>query len=160
MRSSTASVSGAGSPSLGPRCLIGAPSWRERAEAAVNEYAQGTFRRELAAVEDEVKRAEDQLRIATNAPPEWAEQIRAKGYLLYVKGPALTRELNVKKATFEVKQARSKRHVLEDYTRVKTLAELNDRVARARTDESARKAAYERAKAAGVGIIGKILGRR
>ncbi len=133
---------------------------RERAEDAVNEYAEGIFRRELAAVEDEVKRAEDQLRVATNAPPDWAEQIRAKGYLLFVNGPAHTRELSVKKATFEVEQARSKRHVLEYYTRVKTLEELNDRVAKARADESARKAAYERARAAGVGIIGKILGRR
>ena len=118
----------------------------------------GRFEEELAAVEDEVKRAEDQLRVASNAPLEWAEQIRAKGYLLYVKGPALTRELNVRKATFEVEQARSKRHILENYTKVKTLEELNDRVVKARADESARKAAYERAKAAGVGIIGKVVG--
>jgi hypothetical protein len=132
----------------------------ERAVAAVNEYAEGTFRREMAAVDDEVKRAEDRLRVATNAPPDWAERIRAKGYLLLVKGPAHARELNVKKAAFEVEQARSKKHVLENYTKVKTLEELNDRVAKARADESARKAAYERAKAAGVGVIGNVLGRR
>jgi hypothetical protein len=32
---------------------------RERAESAVNEYAEGAFRLELAAAEDEGKRAED-----------------------------------------------------------------------------------------------------
>jgi hypothetical protein len=133
---------------------------RERAEAAVDEYAEGTFRRELAAVEDEVMRAEDQLRVATDAPPDWAERIRAKGYLLLVNSSAHARELNIKKAVFAVEEARSKRHILENYTKVKTLKELNDRVAMARADESARKAAYERAKATGVGIIGKVLGRR
>jgi hypothetical protein len=133
---------------------------RERAEAAVKEYTEGTFRRELAAVEDEVKRDEDQLRIATEAPPDWAEQIRAKGYLLLVKGSVHTREMSIKKATFAVEQARSKKRVLESYTRVKTLEELNDRVAKARADESAGKAAYERAKAANVGLIGRVMGRR
>ena len=133
---------------------------RERAEAAVNEYAEGIFRRELAAVEYEVKRAEDQLRVATNAPEDWAERIRAKGYLLFVKVPTHAWELYIKKAVFAVEHARSKRHVLENYTKLKTLAYLNDRVAKARADESARKAAYERAKATGVGIIGKVLGGR
>jgi hypothetical protein len=133
---------------------------REAAEAAVSEYAEGKFRRELAAVEDEIKRAEDQLRVATNAPPDWAERVQAKNYLLFVKGPAHARELNIKNAIFVVEQARSKKHVLENYTKVKTLEELNDRVVKARADESARKTAYERAKATGVGIIGKVLGGR
>jgi hypothetical protein len=62
--------------------------------------------------------------------------------------------LNIKKSVFAVEQARSKRHVIENHTKVKTLRELNDRVAKARADESARKAAFERAKATGVGIIG------
>ncbi len=103
------------------------------AEAAVNEYAEGIFRRELAAVDNEVERAEDQLNVATNAPPDWAERIRAKGYLLLVKGSALTRELNVKKAAVYVEQARSKRHVPDGlHQLVKILEELNDRVAKAR----------------------------
>jgi HlyD family secretion protein len=133
---------------------------RERAEAAVYEYAEGTFRRELAAVEVEVKQAEGQLRVATNAPPDWAERIRAKGYLLFVTSYAPSRKLNIKKAVFAAEQARSKRQVLEKYTKVKTLKELNDRVAKSRADETVMKAAYERAKTAGVGIIGKVLGRR
>jgi hypothetical protein len=132
---------------------------RERAEAAVKGFTEGAFRRELAAVEDEVKRAEDQLRIATGAPPDWAEQIRAKGYLLFVPSTH-DRELNINKAAFAVQQARSRRHVLQGYTKIKTLEELNERVAKARSDESVKQAAYERAKAAGIGFIARVMGRR
>ena len=56
LRSSTGSVYRATLASLVPRCLIKAQrSRRKRAEAAVNEYAERTFRRELAAAEDEIK---------------------------------------------------------------------------------------------------------
>jgi hypothetical protein len=133
---------------------------RERAEAAVIEYAEVVFRCELAAAEDEVKRAEDQLMVATNAPADWDEQIRAKGYLLFVKGPDHAREFNITKAVFAVEQARCKRRILVDHTNEKRLKELNARLAQARADESAAKDAYERAKASAVGVIGNVLGRR
>jgi hypothetical protein len=68
--------------------------------------------------------------------------------------------LNIKKAVFAVEQARSERHILKNYTKLKTLKDLNDRVGKARADETVRKAAYERATAIGEGIIEKILGRR
>src|SRR5258708_22329172 len=73
---------------------------RELAEVAVKEYAEGTFRRELATAEGEIKQAEDELsRIRTTTDPisEWAERIRSKGYLLLIRGDLRSKELAEKK---------------------------------------------------------------
>jgi hypothetical protein len=119
---------------------------REAAESAVNDYALGTFRRELATAEAEIKQAEEKLSgIATDATGylDWAERIRSKGYLLHITG-ASSKQLAVKKATFTLEQAKSKKLILKQYTRVKTLGDLNNQVARARMDELAKKEAYDR----------------
>jgi hypothetical protein len=134
----------------------------EHAERAVMEYAEGTFRRELATVEAEIKQGEaelDDIKTATDHDQDWAERIRSKGYLLLIQG-LTSNELAVRKATFTVEQAKSKKAVLEQFTRLKALRELKDRVAKARADERAKKAAYDKVSATEVGFIGKYIGHR
>jgi len=104
------------------------------------------------------QKAEDELnrvRPAAAAHQEWVDRIRSKGYLLLILGENIG-QLAVQKATFAVEQAKSKKGVLEGYTKVKTLNERNNRVAKARMDELAKKAAYDRARATPVGFIGKV----
>jgi HlyD family secretion protein len=135
---------------------------RDRAERAVTEYAERTFPRELATVEAEIKRDEDALnyiKTARDTEWDWAERIRSKGYLLLIRGVE-SKELAVRKATFIVEQAKSKKAVLERYTRVKALKELKDQVAKARADELAKKAAYDEVSATELGPIGRFMGRK
>lgn len=76
---------------------------------------------------------------------------------MLVRGSERSKELAEKKATFSLETAKSKKLALERYTRVKTLRELNDRVAKASMDELAKKAAYDTVRATSVGFIGKII---
>ena len=134
---------------------------RERAEVAVKNYAEGTFSRELATVEDEIKRAENDLnRIqpAAIAYQEWVERIRSKGYLLLIRGEGLG-QLAVMRAASAVERAQDRKRVLENYTKVKALKKLNEQVAKAMVDELATKRTYEREKATDVVFIGKVMGR-
>jgi hypothetical protein len=82
----------------------------------------------------------------------WAERIRSKGYLLLIGGVP-SRKLAVKKATFAIEQAKSKRVVLETYTKTVTLKKLNDRIAKATQDERATKTMYDRLMAARSGVM-------
>ena len=135
---------------------------RELAEVAVKDYAEGTYRRELATAEAEIKQAEDELSgVATDATAvlEWAERIRSKRYLLLIRGVP-SRESAVKRATFAVEQAKSKKFVLERYTRVKTLGNLNNQVAKTWMDELTKKGAYDKSKATPVGFIGRVMQRQ
>ena len=132
---------------------------REHAEVAAKEYAEGTYARELAAAEDEIKKAEDELnriKPAAAAYQESVERIRSKGYLFLIRNPN-GGNFAVTRATFAIEQAKSKKVVLEGYTKIKTLNELNDQIAKARMDELAKKAAYDGVKATPVGFIGKVI---
>jgi len=134
---------------------------RERAEVAVKDYAEGTFWRELATAEDEIKQAENELKLiqpAASDHEEWVERIRSKGYLLFIRDENLGK-MALTRAAFAVEQAQDRKRVMESYTKVKTLKKLNDLVAEAKVDELSKKMAYERVKATDVGFIGKIMGR-
>jgi len=131
---------------------------RELADVAVKEYAEGTFPRERASADDEIKQAEDRLnRIRT--PTTWAERIRSKGYLLLIDDVWL-KELAVRKAAFDLEQAKSKKHLLAVYTKFKTLEKLNKLIAKAREDELAKQAAYDRVRATPVGFIRNLIRRK
>src|SRR5260370_41179860 len=67
---------------------------------------------------------------------------------MFVKGyvsmaAKVSEELNLKKAKFTLEQAQSKRKVLVDFTRGKTIKELRSEVEKARSDELAKKATWE-----------------
>jgi hypothetical protein len=132
---------------------------REHAEVAAKEYAEGTYARELAAAEDDIKIAEDELnriKPAAAAYQESVDRIRSKGYLFLILNPndGTSALLHAK---FAIEMAKSKKVVLEGYTKAKTLHELHDQIAKARMDELAKKATYDGAKAMPVGFIGKVI---
>ncbi len=113
---------------------------REVAEIAVVEYKDGIFKQDLATVEGEIKLAESDLSRSEDRL-DWARRMYDKGYVsLAAKN---SEELALKKARFALEQAQSKRKVLLDYTKGKTIKELESDVEKARSDELAKKATWE-----------------
>jgi HlyD family secretion protein len=87
---------------------------REVAEIAVVEYKEGIFVQDLATVEGEISMAQK-----------------------------VSEELTFKKSQFTLEQAQSKRKVLVDYTKGKTIKELESEVEKSRSDELAKQATWD-----------------
>ncbi|MGP0062793.1 MAG: sigma-70 family RNA polymerase sigma factor [Isosphaeraceae bacterium] len=117
---------------------------RELAEIAIEEYDEFTFPRDLVVVEGEITLAESNLR-RTKDRLDWARRMFDKGYVSQAQ--KASEEIAHKKAVFTLEQAQSKRKVLVDYTRGKTIKELESEVEKARSDELARKQDWEREQA-------------
>ncbi len=113
---------------------------REVAEIAVIEYKEGIFVQDLATVEGEIKLAESDL-IRSEDRLEWARRMFDKGYVSMAQ--KVSEELTFKKAQFTLEQAQSKRKVLVDYTKGKTIKELESEVEKARSDELAKQATWD-----------------
>jgi HlyD family secretion protein len=117
---------------------------REVAEIAVKEYVEGVYVQDLATVEGEIKLAESDLMRAEDRL-EWARRMFGKGYVSMAT--KVSEELNFKKAQFALEQAQSKKKVLEDYTKARTIKELKSEVKKARIDELDKRAAWKQAEA-------------
>lgn len=117
---------------------------REVAELAVTEYVEGSNARDLAAIELEIKLLEADLTRAQDRL-EWVQRMFDKGLLLLQSKVA--EELDYQKAQYALDRARSKKKVLAEYIRAKTLKALQVDVDRARKDEATRKAAWKREEA-------------
>ena len=113
---------------------------REVAEIAVIEYMEGIFVQDFATVEGEIKLAESDL-IRSEDRLEWARRMFDKGYVSMAQ--KVSEELTFKKAQFTLEQAQSKRKVLVDYTKHKTIKELESEVEKARSDELAKQATWD-----------------
>jgi hypothetical protein len=96
--------------------------------------------------------------VASNPVFEWAERIESKGYLLLTHVPS--KALIVKRAIFAIEQAKSKKFMLERNTKVETLEKLNNGVAKARTDEVAKKAVYDEMRARPAGFMRWLIRRK
>jgi HlyD family secretion protein len=112
---------------------------REVAEIAVVEYEEGIYKQDLSTVEGEIKLAESDLSRSEDRL-DWARRMFVKGYVS--AATQTSEELTLKKAHFAQEQAQSKKKVLVDYTRGKTIKELRSEVEKARSDELAKKATY------------------
>jgi RND family efflux transporter MFP subunit len=112
---------------------------REVAEIAVVEYEEGIFKQDLATVEGEIKLAESDLSRSEDRL-DWARRMYDKGYVSMAT--KVSEELTLKKARFALEQAQSKKKVLVDYTKGKTIKELRSEVEKAKSDELAKKATY------------------
>ena len=86
-------------------------------------------------VEGEIKLAESDLARSADRV-DWAVRMFEKGYVS--KAAKVSEELNFKKAKFALEQAESKKKVLVDYTKGKTIKELQSEVEKARSDELAK----------------------
>ncbi len=113
---------------------------REVAEIAVIEYREGIYVQDLQTVEGEIKLAESDLSRSEDRV-DWARRMFDKGYVSAAQ--KISEELALKKARFALEQSQSKRKVLVDYTKAKTIKELQSDVEKARSDELAKKATME-----------------
>ncbi|MFI5456658.1 MAG: hypothetical protein ACHRXM_14515 [Isosphaerales bacterium] len=117
---------------------------REIAEIAVLEYAEGIFFQDLATIDGEIKLAKSDLSRSEDRL-DWARRMFDKGFI-----PIATKnseELNFKRAGFSLEQAQSKKRVLVEFTQLKTIKELKSEIEKARSNELAKKTAWEREKA-------------
>ncbi len=112
---------------------------REVAEIAVKEYVEGIYKQDLATVEGEIKLAESELSRSLDRV-DWAQRMSVKGYISMAA--KISEELALKKARFTLEQAQSKKKVLEEFTREKTIKELKSDVEKAGSDELAKKATW------------------
>jgi hypothetical protein len=117
---------------------------RELAALAVEEYEEVFYPRDLATVGAEIQLAESNLARAVDRL-EWAKRMFEKKYVS--QGQKALDERNRKKAQFALEQAQSKRHVLVDYTKGKTIKELRSEVEKTRLDELDKEAAWDLEKA-------------
>jgi HlyD family secretion protein len=113
---------------------------REVAQIAVTEYVEGIYKQDLATVEGEIKLAESELSRSADRV-DWAQRMYLKGYVSLAQ--KVSEDLALKKARFALEQAQSKKKVLVDYTRDKTIKELESDVKKALSDELAKKATHE-----------------
>jgi len=110
---------------------------REVAEIAVVEYVEGVFKQDLAEVNDDVKIAETELAL----DQEELNEARAD---TAVKKLAIKRlELAVFRGQIALKRDRSRLKVLVEYTKPRTIRQLNSEVQKARSDELAKQATWE-----------------
>jgi len=117
---------------------------REIAEIRVHEYEEVTFVQDLATVEGEIKLAKSDLTRARGRL-EWARRMFDKRKM--TPPQQNSEELSLRKAAFALEQAQSKKKVLVDYTRAKTLKELRSEVEKARSVEIAKKKGWEQVQA-------------
>jgi hypothetical protein len=119
---------------------------RELAEIAVEEYEEATYPRDLATVEGEIKLAESDL-IRSQDRLEWAKRMFEKKFIS--QATKASEELTFKKSQFALEQAQSKKKVLTQYSKGKTIKELRSAVEKARLDELDKEAAWDLEKAKG-----------
>jgi multidrug efflux pump subunit AcrA (membrane-fusion protein) len=113
---------------------------REVAEIAVKEYEEGIYLQDKATIQGEIKLADSDLYRASDRV-DWANRMYEKGYVS--KAQKVSEELNYQKAKFALEQAQSKLHVLEEYTKGKTIKELRSEVEKALSDELAKKQTFQ-----------------
>jgi hypothetical protein len=94
---------------------------RELAKLALEEYREVIYPRDLATVGAEIKLAESDLARAGDRL-QWAKRMFEKKHISQKQKDS--EELNRKKAVFALEQAQSKRAVLVDYTKSKSIKEL------------------------------------
>jgi HlyD family secretion protein len=114
---------------------------REVAVMAVNEYKDGTFRQELARTEGEIKLVEAKLASAEDHL-DWSRRMFEKGYTSMPERVA--DELALKHTRFALEECVTKKQVLIDYTKTKTIKALTGAVESARAGELAKQAGLER----------------
>jgi RNA polymerase sigma factor (sigma-70 family) len=117
---------------------------REIAEIAVEEYQEVVYARDLATVDGEIKLAESAL-AGSQDRVDWARRMFKKGYVSQKQNDS--EALTLKKSEFALEQAQSKREVLVQYTKSKTIKELRSAVEKARSDELDKEAAWDRERA-------------
>jgi hypothetical protein len=116
---------------------------REVAEIHVLEYEEGIFKPDLATINGEIKLAESDLSRSRDRL-DWARRMLKNGFV--PPATVTAEELTLRKARFALERVQSKKKVLVDYTRGKTIKEFKSEIEKARSDELKKKETWEREK--------------
>lgn len=110
------------------------------AEISVEEYLEGTFKKELQDADAQITIAEENLRSAKNSLAHSGRMFK-RGYIseLELEG----QQFAVKRSELELKSAETAKTVLEKYTKVKTLEDLRSKVETASAKMRSEKAAFD-----------------
>jgi len=109
---------------------------REEAEIGVVEYEQGIYVMNLAEIEGDIKIAEAELALAQ-------DELNSAKAITTVKLAIKRLELAVFRAQFGLEKGQSRKKLLVDYTKGRTIKQLKSTVEKARFDELAKKATSE-----------------
>jgi HlyD family secretion protein len=113
---------------------------REVAVIAVVEYEEGIYKQELETVLGEIALAEAEQRRAEDRIV-WSDRMFVKGYVS--KAVNIADHVSLKQKVFTFEQALTKKNVLLEYTKKKTVKELQSEVEKAKSDELAKQQTWE-----------------
>ena len=105
---------------------------RSRTRSRCSSIQEGIFKQDLATIEGEIKLARSD-RQRTEDRLDWAQRMFLKGFVS--KATVASEELDLKKARFALEQAESKKKVLIEFIKEKTIKELKSEIEKARSDE-------------------------
>ena len=128
---------------------------REVTVLTLIEYKQGAFKLEFATVEGEIKLAEAKLH---EDRVDWSRRMFEKGYVS--RSEKISNELELKQARYGLEEAQSKKKVLVDYSRGRTIKALTGAVESARSRELAAQARLDRERRARRGSPTRSAGAR
>ncbi len=111
----------------------------EVAQIAVNEYIDGTFPQERQQIESEIKLSMSELERATERL-KWSEAMKEKNYVS--DSSVISDKLSKQKSDISLANAQKKLHVLDNYTKLKQVTELQASVKKSESDKLAKEATY------------------
>ena len=112
----------------------------EVAKISVKEYIEGTFVKELEDAETQITIAEENLRSSKNTL-EYSEKIFQRGYISELE--LESQQFAVKRAQLELNSAKTAKKVLEEFTKEKTLQDLNSQVETTKATMDSERAAFD-----------------
>lgn len=121
---------------------LNAEKTMEIAEIAREEYLKGTFPQDLQTAKGVIALAESELERAKDRAA-WAERMVKQGFV--TQGQFVADQLNQKQAEINLKNAKTKLQVLEQFTKDKELSELQANIERAKAEQLAALAEVGRA---------------
>ncbi len=109
------------------------------AEISVKEYLEGTFKKELQDAQAQITIAEENLRTSRNML-QHSQRMFRKGYIstLELEG----QQFSVQRSQLELDSARTAKDVLENFTKVKMIEDLQSKVETAKAKLESEKAAF------------------
>lgn len=119
--------------------LIQAQKDHQVALISVDEYLQGTLKQELETADTNITIAEENLRSAQNAL-DYSERMFQRGYISELE--LESQQFAVKRAQLELNSANTAKEVLEKFTKVKTLEDLQSQVETAEASVESEQAAF------------------
>lgn len=119
--------------------VIQAEKDHEVAKISVKEYLEGTFVKELEVAETEITIAEENLRSAKNAL-DYSKKMFQRGYISELE--LESQQFAVKRAQLELNSANTSKKVLEQFTKLKTLEDLQSQVETTEATMESERAAF------------------